>query len=58
MEDIFISKVGYANKEKGSLRLTIPKDITEKLKIKKGDKVIWKLKEDTEDNITITVSKI
>ena len=46
----FISKTNYANLQSGSLRVTIPKEIVEKLGITKGDSVKWILTEDDETN--------
>lgn len=46
----FISKTNYANLQSGSLRVTIPKEIVDKLELSKGDSVKWILTEDDETN--------
>ena len=46
----FISKTNYANLQSGSLRVTIPKEIVDKLGLSKGDSVKWILTEDEETN--------
>ena len=46
----FISKTNYANLQSESLRVTIPKEIVDKLKLSKGDSVKWILTEDDETN--------
>lgn len=46
----FISKTNYANLQSESLRVTIPKEIVDKLGLSKGDSVKWILTEDEENN--------
>ena len=46
----FISKTNYANLQSESLRVTIPKEIVDKLELSKGDSVKWILTEDDETN--------
>lgn len=48
----FISKTNYANLQSGSLRITIPKEIVDKLGISKGDSVKWILTEDENENVS------
>ena len=51
----FISKTNYANLQSGSLRITIPKEIVDKLKLSKGDSIKWILTEDAETNEVASV---
>lgn len=51
----FISKTNYANLQSESLRVTIPKEIVDKLKLSKGDSVKWILTEDDETNEVTSV---
>ena len=51
----FISKTNYANLQSESLRVTIPKEIVDKLKLSKGDSVKWILTEDNETNEVTSV---
>lgn len=46
----FISKTNYAASHSGSLRVTIPKEIVNKLGLSKGDSIKWILTEDEETN--------
>ncbi|MBQ2651935.1 MAG: AbrB/MazE/SpoVT family DNA-binding domain-containing protein [Methanobrevibacter sp.] len=46
----FISKTNYAASHSGSLRVTIPKEIVDKLELSKGDSVKWILTENEETN--------
>lgn len=48
----YISKTNYANLQSGSLRITIPKEIVDKLGISKGDSVKWILTEDEDENVS------
>ena len=54
----FISKTNYANLQSGSLRVTIPKEIVDKLGISKGDSVKWILTEDEEKVSSVKVEKL
>ena len=54
----FISKTNYANLQSGSLRVTIPKEIVDKLEISKGDSVKWILTEDGEKVSSVKVEKL
>ncbi len=54
----FISKTNYANLQSGSLRVTIPKEIVDKLGISKGDSVKWILTEDGEKVSSVKVEKL
>ena len=51
----FISKTNYANLQSESLRVTIPKEIVDKLKLSKGDSIKWILTEDAETNEVASV---
>lgn len=51
----YISKTNYANLQSESLRVTIPKEIVDKLKLSKGDSVKWILTEDDETNEVTSV---
>lgn len=54
----FISKTNYANLQSGSLRVTIPKEIVDKLGISKGDSVKWILTEDDEKVSSVKLEKL
>lgn len=55
----FISKTNYANLQSESLRVTIPKEIVEKLDLSKGDSVKWTLTVDEETNeSTVSMEKL
>ena len=54
----FISKTNYANLQSGSLRVTIPKEIVDKLGISKGDSLKWILTEDEEKVSSVKVEKL
>lgn len=51
----FISKTNYANLQSESLRVTIPKEIVNKLGLSKGDSIKWILTEDDETNEVTSV---
>lgn len=56
----FISKTNYAASHSGSLRVTIPKEIVDKLELSKGDSIKWILTEDdeTQEVTSVMIEKL
>lgn len=57
-EDLFITKVGHRNKKTNTLGVNIPTVIKNKLELSTDNKILWRIQEDDEGNINISISKI
>lgn len=53
-----IVKVGQGNRNERSLKCTIPLKIADKARLKKGDQLVWKYKNDGHGGYIITVKKL
>ena len=57
-EDLFITKIGHRNKKTNTVGVNIPMVIKNKLELTTDNKLLWKVTEDDEGNIDISISKI
>jgi bifunctional DNA-binding transcriptional regulator/antitoxin component of YhaV-PrlF toxin-antitoxin module len=52
-----VTRVGFANKEKRTLRVTIPSHVRDYLELKQGDEIVWEL-DKTKDEWIATIRKV
>lgn len=57
-EDLFITKVGNRNKKTNTLGVSIPAVIKDKLGLTTDNKLLWKVQEEDDGTINISISKI